>query len=543
MTGVLLLAMAGGAVAQRVQPLRFTSTAEIAPLMLSIPVPSGAREVPRKPVAFQRYRLTSGSRTWFEDRADARDFWTEAQFAACWVDPRDTVVTLALMETRLPSGLAGRMMTRDAFEAAMDASSPALDRDADDADLAGWMADFCGLSIRNPPRRLPINTSRLARLFAFDFDDSTLRAYAFRLNAMHPGQARAPDNWFALILHAARPLQDMDDYRIERELLAAIKTTSAFEGTRAGRVPQSRFSTTEPAVYPGPVRDRMRRSIQYLSTWWSMESPHYIMLSDHPNAERFALDILGELEAMRPYYEAAVPPLALAALMEEEVGVVRLFQRVDDYLGYVGDTVSGMDASLTGGVFDGARRELVIRPSRSLTAQAEGSLRSVIKHEGFHQYVFSAFGGLTPSAWLNEGFAVFFEQCEVDRRGGLQVNESRRHAETLERLARHPDIDWARDLPAHMMLGYADFYADPEVNYAIAWGLVYYLIRGAPMERNQPYAGFLPAYREAFERTADPDAATEAALASVNLRQFARSFSTFWRSVKSRQDARRRPGL
>jgi len=403
------------------------------------------------------------------------------------------------------------------------------------------MSHFSQMPVQGMPQVLRINTSRLAKLVAFSFSDSRIRAYAFRLNPLYPGQAKAPHGWFALVINFAHLLDGDADRTIGSELLSNLKTTSGFEGTRARSVQKNRSAFVDADVREGLARDLARRSIQYMSTWWYMESQNYIMLSDHRTAERFAPGLLADLESARQYFEQAVPPFSIAT--DNMVGVVRLFENADDYISYVGDTGSGLDASMTGGIFDPRRRELVIRPARNLTAQSEGSLKSIIKHEGFHQYVFQALGGIMPSAWFNEGFAVFFENSEIDRTGKIQVNESKRHSVVLENLIKNPENDWERQLPLHLRLDYPAFYADPDVNYALAYGLIYYLVRGAPFERNQPYADFLPTYLAELERTADARQATEAALEQVDVRRFVRSFVTFWKTVKLRQDAKRTPGL
>lgn len=537
----LVAVSAGGLLAQSVQPVRFSSMpAEIEPLKLLIPILRDAHEVPRKPVALTRYRFTDSHDTWFEDHASGLEFWAESQFATGWVDPSGNVMTLALMTKRLPSALVDRHLTREAFNEVMDDTYLTLDRDSKIEELAVWMSHFSQLPVQGEPRVLRMNTSRLAKLVEFSFADTRIRSYAFRLNPLYPGQAQAPHGWFALVINFAHLLDGDADRTIGRALLSNLKTTSAFEGTRARFAKKNRSSSVDPDVQESLARDLARRSIHYMSTWWYMESKNAIMLSDHRTAERFAPQLLADLESARLYFEQAIPPFATATDM---VGVVRLFENADDYVSYVGDTVSGLDVTMTGGIFDGRRRELVIRPARNLTAQSEGSLKSIIKHEGFHQYVFSAMGGITPSAWLNEGVAVFFENCEIDRNGKIQVNESKRHSAVLENLIKNPANDWELQLPAHLYLDYPAFYADPDVNYALAYGLIYYLVRGAPFERNQPYANFLPTYLAELERTADPQQATQAALDQVDARKLTRSFVTFWKTVKLRQDAKRTPGL
>ena len=104
-------------------------------------------------------------------------------------------------------------------------------------------------------------------------------------------------------------------------------------------------------------------------------------------------------------------------------------------------------------------------------------------------------------------------------------------------------MEWHQFIPAFFMMEPRTFYSNPDVNYAVAYGIVYYLMRGAPLERNKPYANVLPAYLEELERSGDPIAASNAAFAKVELKKFIDDFISFWKTAKSRQDAQRKTGL
>lgn len=520
--------------------LRFSAVTEIEGLKLIVPLPQGARENPLKPVEVLRYSLSNGKQTWIEDRSSALDLWAESQAVACWVDPDVNVLTLAQMNAVFPPGLAGMNVTREVFENAMSGDSLTLDRNSKPEELVSWIGSFCGSKVLAAPETLRINTSRISWLLKFKLDDPRTMAYAFRLNPDYPGQAEATHNWMALILNLAELPNSDTDRIINDQLLGALKTTSGFEGTRARSVRKNRTQTSQVLVEASPSRARAQRSIEFLSDWWFMDSPNYIMISDNRSAEQFAGVLLDDLEGLRPYFEQAIPQFDIATDM---VGVLRLFERESDFMAYLGEGVEGLEVEKTGGIFSGSRRELVIRPTSNVASVGEGSIRSIIKHEGFHQYAFTAMGGISPSVWFNEGFACFFENCEVDRYGKFTVSESRRHAKTLESLLKNKSMDWNHFIQAFLMMEPRTFYSDPDVNYAVAYGIVYYLMRGAPMERNKPYATVLPAYLAELERSGDPIAASNAAFAKADLKKFTDDFVSFWKTTKSRQDAQRKAGL
>ncbi len=537
---VSCLVWSSHALAAGANKLKFATVAEITALKLLIPLPQGSRENPPKPVEMMRYSISNGKQTWIEDRASAVNLWAESQFVACWVDPFDNVLTLARMTEVFPSGLVGMNVSREAFENVMRGDQLKLDRNSDFEKLASWMASFCGVKVVDAPETLRINTSRLAKLLKIPLDDPRTRAYVFRLNPGYPGQADAPHNWFALVLNLAEIPHSDTDRIISDQLLGNLKTTSGFEGTRARSVPKNRTKKVLANVKDSPSRARARASIEFLSDWWYMESPNYIMISDNKSAEQFSGVLLDDLEGLRPYFEQAIPKFALASDM---VGVLRLFESESDFATYLGEGISGMSVDKTGGIFSGSRRELVIRPTSKVASVSEGSIRSIIKHEGFHQYAFTAMGGISSSAWFNEGFACFFEHSETDRYGKFSVDESRRHSKTLEGLVKNPEIAWDEYISAFLMMDYPQFYSNPEVNYAVAYGLVYYLMRGAPLERNKPYAGILPAYLHELERSGDSAAASTVAFSKIDLKKFAGDFVDFWKSPKERSDAKRKAGL
>ena len=107
-------------------------------------------------------------------------------------------------------------------------------------------------------------------------------------------------------------------------------------------------------------------------------------------------------------------------------------------------------------------------------------------------------------------------------------------------MVKDKDVDWVPAMTAFLALDYPRFYAVPERNYALAWGVVYYLMRGAPLERGQPYANVIGAYRAELERGGDPERATAAAFADVDMKKFCGDFTSFWRTTKDRQDAMRK---
>ena len=76
-------------------------------------------------------------------------------------------------------------------------------------------------------------------------------------------------------------------------------------------------------------------------------------------------------------------------------------------------------------------------------------------------------------------------------------------------------------------------------NYTLAWGLVYYLRKGAPVAKPPKYAHILDTYAEALWESQDPEQATETAFEGVDMDAYREELTRFWKSTSRRGAARR----
>lgn len=523
LAGLLLLASVGG----RAGSLAFRSPETLPALSMTLPLMADAKAVPLPPLQTFRYTLTRGAETWQEDRFDPYALWYAEQHAAEWIDARGCRVVLGIVHSVLPTGFEGQHVTRGHYAEAA-ASAAASIEQVDLTLLRRWAQDFGGIPL-GEPRSLAINRSRLAELWDFPTGNPQVNAFLFRFDRRRGGQAHLPDLWLALFVTTPGLDLPREQEAVRRDLLGGIAATSRFED----RSPSTRFGTrdAEVAVRPHPTRDAARRSIAHLADWWYRDSEDYIVLSNHRDAQRFAQDLLEDLQSARALYARSVPAFAPTS---EDVSIVRLFASDREY-----DTYVGPDHAWSSGLFDASRRELILRApaSRGRDAQYAQLLRIAL-HEGFHQYLFNATGGLPTSSWFNEGHATFFEATELDRRGAT-IGENEGRIKDLQALVGSEDFS----LRPLLGMDYAAFYGGSEArrlgHYSLAWGLVYYLQRGAPLERNRPHAAVLTRYLEALSQGADPGLATATAFDGISLEAFERSFAEFWKSSRLRNSARR----
>jgi hypothetical protein len=134
---------------------------------------------------------------------------------------------------------------------------------------------------------------------------------------------------------------------------------------------------------------------------------------------------------------------------------------------------------------------------------------------------------------MNEGHASLFENTSVTSKGKLSFDEEEKYVglllENMETLVAF--------IPDLMKASYTDFYAGTEaqreMKYALAWGIVYYLQKGAPVERNTEFKSLLADLAAALAETQSYSSAMETVLGSVDMTVFQSNFKEFWRCRRS----------
>lgn len=526
---------------------------------LELPMMSHATQDPVQPPSVLRYRFRQGDREWTEDRSPMAELWRSAQTVGIWTDRKGNRMELGLARFALPPALADQDVAQDTFERVASDETYAITEKSSPSELAVWMGHFAGCAIADEPRRMPVNQMRLSAVWEFPMADPAVRAYAFRLNPQHAGQAKARKEWFALVVRLVEPPRANDpdwDRRLRTDVLANIRFTGLYEHNRfetdkAKRRVRASGAPTE--LLEDDERLRARASVEHLDDWWYMDSEHYVLLSDDPGAEGSADRILGAVEAMRPRYEALVPRFRKTI---DATGVIRLFRRGPDFERYLtdGSRDAGLGVSRTAGIFDGRRRELIVRP---VEKGSLGDVAGILRHEAFHQYLFSAWGGIEASPWFNEGSAEVFETYQPSG-SKWSAPENETYAAFLEQVARGSD-DWLAPVLSMLFQDHDGFYSTENVSfrsgsriysihpgYAFAYGIMEFLYFGAPSVRGRPYKNILPTYFEELERTRDPVAATLAAFQMGPdgrkqdfVKRFADDLRTFWKAESARKEARK----
>jgi len=483
-------------------------------LGLMLPNLARAKSEPLPMPEAHAYLLVGGEELAREDRFAPRELWYNSQCCARWRDSAGNRLAIGRATRRLPA-FSEEHISRERFGAAM----------ADDANLVvpqnkqhvnEWVATFVDAPVY-PPEAVKLNGVTLDGVLFYPCATSTELVYAF-----HPrrvGNAKNFD-WFCVTLHAPGEA-DAEALRkqFEEQFIGRIALpprTSKDEGVEAEEVSTLRKGEKSPDQPNHPVRVEARRSVENYGDWWFAETDGYIILSDVQTeiGKSVIRDLQDTLPALRQAYAKLVPPLT----RENEVALIRLFQTRDDYVRYVGE-----DQAWSSGMWMPARRELVLYQQAS-----KDDLMRIIRHEAFHQYLSHATCMLGAAPWLNEGHACLFENATADRKGKVSLKEDPdRCSLLLENIEAAVAL-----LPSLLRATHDEFYEGTtggrKLKYAMAWGLAYYLQKGAPLERNTPFKNILPDYAAALAQTRDREQATLLAFKDVDMAVFQANFREFW---------------
>ena len=270
-----------------------------------------------------------------------------------------------------------------------------------------------------------------------------------------------------------------------------------------------------------------KKSIEGLSGWYIVETPHYIFVTNQAN-RKVIRQLQGDLEAARKGFQLYFPARDDAAA----VGVVKVFAKRQEYLQHL---PPGREWSA--GLWSSATQELLVSPPGFKTDKktAAKQIREVTLHEAFHQYIFDASGESHAAPWFNEGSAEFFERS-LPQQGDFGILDAETERQLAQTVARAPG-----DLKDFLLLDQAGYYAGNRrlFHYRLGHALMYYLLRGAPALGEKEAADLPARYLEALRATRNGRRATERILIGLDTGKLAAQLKNFWSSRSALQRARR----
>lgn len=449
-----------------------------------------------------------------DDRFDPFELWYADQCCARWADSQGNRLVLGRISRQLPSFDAD-FVSRDHFLSALADDANLVDAQKEE-EIDDWVATFVDFSVYKP-EKVKANAFNLDGLLFYPCDATNTLVYAFR--PRRGGSASNP-SWYCAVFRSATAADNATLRRFfEEQFLDRVETpkrSSADEGAESKEV--SALGRDEAKVeYPGqPVRAAARKSIENYESWWFAETEDYLFLADVETDVGKALiaELKVQLPALRKAYARLLPPLC----HDSDVSLVRVFQKREDYVSYV-----GAGQAWTAGVWVPGRRELVLAATGT-----KDELIRVIRHESFHQYLSYAYCMVPAPVWLNEGHACFFENASADKKGKVTIAEDPTYGPLLL-----DNLEAATaQIPNLINADYPGFYggtdADRNFKYALAWSVAYYLQKGAPQERNTPFKSILPTLAATLARTRSYQQATQDAFSKVDMSVFQENFREFW---------------
>ena len=279
----------------------------------------------------------------------------------------------------------------------------------------------------------------------------------------------------------------------------------------------------------GATRKRVISEIKNLKDWWYVETKNYVIKSNLTYKNRdLALLIQKDIEIMRKAYTAFFPPVKEI----DEVSVVTVFKSREEYQQYI-----PANLSWSGGVWMPDRKELVISPNYIGNRKVSNAeMLPTVYHEALHQYLFYALDYVTSPMWFNEGHAMLFETCKIDRtRKTVVVRENAQRMRVLEPLIKNNRLN----LEEVMSLSPNEFYQEDnlEKNYATSWALVYFFRKAGHLYKDRNYENVCDVILQELIKTRDWQKAAMTGMATINMKELDKDFLNFWTSKSKRRIA------
>jgi len=428
-----------------------------------------------------------------EDRYNRTDLWISQTVVGRWVDGEDRTFVLSRLLTCPPAGETDVTVTRRAAVA----ERVPIKRVRANADFpqefksAIALLSSCPLAEKpRPPRQLPhgfkhvyywqspTNLSDIVCTFLPERTDTWyLATWRLAVGDDFPARLTAFEDEFLrhefVDFVAAHPHEPVAPSAGERDLLRADA----------------------------------RHAVAAYDNWHFAGAAEIAVVDDLP-ARDFVVSLTNDLPVMRAKYAAAMPtPLDGSNVLS----VARLYASRDEYLDAL-ETDGLTNMTWSAAYWSPQRRELVAY----LPERGEAELLKTIRHEAFHQYLSYATSMIAVSPWLNEGYAQYFEQGVDD-----------------------PLVDSA-DLPSLaelviplLAMDYEDFYSGTDreraLKYRLALATVYFLEKGAPKVRFDPFKDLKRDYVRNLLETHDMRKATVAAFGNRDrLNLFVSEWTKFW---------------
>lgn len=457
-------------------------------------------------------KLSSGGEK-FEACAP-EDLWIHDQYVGSWGCGQG-MISIFKITLPAPSGLK-RVFRNLVLKSDYDDWKKKVRAEWDDKAIAEWMLFFRGDGVKNRAGEAVLKDipkkNRITR-----YDSEPLPGKPLRQLYLAECTDRPNDRY----LIAYELAHDAEPGKSEEAIHQSVQSISFFapKPVEAKTAPPARAAAKgrEYSQTYLESREKVIQSIRSLKGWKHYETENFIIVTNIDNKKTIS-ELQANLEKSRSafmkFYPLKIPLKA--------VSVCKIFGSREEYLSYVGEAMKW-----SSGIWMADKKELVISP---MTWGSQSDNRKIMTdiafHEGFHQYIYYAADEATSDVWFNEGNATFFEGIDFKSGDKVKIDATNR-IEGVKKL-----LGPGLKLENLIGLDYRDFYSgNLEQNYSLAWGLMFFLQKGAPVLKEKNRYSEIPAkYYDALIETKDGHKATKIAWTGVDMGKFNRDFCEFWKS-------------
>jgi len=437
------------------------------------------------------------------------DLWKHDQMIGLW---KNGMITVAVAELKVNVPVRVPRIDKNYDDVLQESykewktkTKPTWDQKAEKE----WLEYYTGVGLSGNPSF----TKRCKNAtYEYSFNDPTGRSMLFLVRSKAD-----PSRRFMFYYQATGRL----DKKERSAVLNSIKSVYTYKPkkTKVAQVRgNSRYSKKEWSDKYLASKAQVVASIQNMKGWRLLETENYIIVSNLRSGMHVK-KFQEHLEMSRIAYQNFFP----LKVKLDEVSVVKIFEDRSEYLSYVGE-----EMKWSGGLWFPARKELMVSPLdvKSKSKSRLGMMETV-SHEGFHQYIYYAVNQGAISTWFNEGTAAFFEGLKFSGSRSFKIGTTWREDWVKEAIKKGYD-----DIGALINMSQRDYYEPSRIsyNYAMGWGLMFYLYKGAHAMRRPKYAEIPKRYYYEILRSHDPQKATRYAWEHIDMNQFQRDFRQFWRS-------------
>lgn len=441
----------------------------------------------------------------------AEELWFHEQCMGRWGNDLGTL-TIGKMTLDVPENVPKiwqDYVTKEAF----DEWKKKEESKFSDEDIIPWLQVFTNSKIKPEPEPVKKNSPRNVTVYKYYPEEENDSKKLYLVSPQ-----KKPEERIVLFYELSnKAIKDKSEKAILQSLQSLV-FYSPRESEKKGKELTTTKSTEKKDRSPEYLasRENVINNIRNLKDWWYLETENFIIAANLKD-KKTVREIQSDIEKSRSVYERFYPIKAPL----KAVSVAKIFQERKDYVLYVGD-------DQTQGLWMSSKKELVISPvDWGGRKDRREILLKVLYHEGFHQYIHYAADEICPQPWFNEGNAEFFEDIEFKGKDKFKI-ETPQYLDHIGRLVQRGDVNISKLID----MDYEAFYGpNRDDNYVLAWGLMFFLHKGAPiLKKKNDYFEIPARYYDAVTEIRDPVKATKIVWEGIDMNEFNKDFTDFWNS-------------